>query len=69
MKRMQSGQGSGAAEADTSGEQQLKRTQLGGGGGGGGGGGASGCNRGPAALHRELSSAGLLTVGERGGSS
>ena len=31
--------------------------------------GASGRNRGAAALHRELSSAGLLTVGERGGSS
>ena len=29
----------------------------------------SGCNRGAAALHRELSGAGILTVGERGGSS
>ena len=47
-------------EADANGEQQLKRTQSGGG---------AGRNRGEAALHRELSTAGLLTVDERGGSS
>ena len=50
----QSGPGA-AAEADASGEQQLKRTESG---------SSSACS-----LHRELSGAGLRTVGERGGSS
>ena len=73
LKRMQSGSSSQSGRDQ---DQQLKRTQsrrsrrkrgaaaeadvIG---------GASGRNRGAAALHRELSGAGLLTVGERGGSS
>ena len=47
-----------AVEADTIGEQ-LKWTLS----------GSSGRSRGAAALHRELFGAGLLTVGERWGSS
>ena len=52
-------------EADTNGEQQFKRMQS-------GQGAAADSKRmqsGRAALHRELSGAGLLTVGEQGGSS
>ena len=66
-------------EADANGEQQLKRMQSGQGAAAdsqatssswsGRNRGASGCNRGAAALHRELSGTGLLPVGERGGSS
>ena len=65
-------------EADANGEQQLKRMQSGPGAAAdpkrmqaansGRNRGASGRNRGAAALHRELSGARLLTVGERGGS-
>ena len=62
-KRTQSGSSSRSGRDR---EQQLKRTQI----GGGRNRGASGRNRGAAALHTELSGAGgLLTVGERGGSS
>ena len=63
-------------EADANGEQQLKRMQSAPGkrraaaeGDPDAIGGASGRNQGAAALHRELSGAALLTVGERGGSS
>ena len=66
LKRMQLGQG---AAADSKRTQAASSERNRGGGGGGGGGGASGRNRGAVALHRELSGAGLLTVGERVGSS
>ena len=67
-KQMQSGSSwsrrnwGAAAEADTSGEQQLKRMQT-------GSSSWSGRNRGAETQHRELSGAGLLMVGEQGGSS
>ena len=66
-------------EVDANGEQQLKQMQSSQGAAAdskrmqaassGRNRGASGRNRGAAALHRELSGTGLLTVGERGGSS
>ena len=57
LKWMQSGQGA-AADSKLTQAVSSQRNQ-----------GASGRNRGAAALHRELSGARLLTVGERGGSS
>ena len=55
------------AAVDAIGEQQPKQTRSG--AAADTIGGASGRNRDAAALHRKLSSAGLLTVGERGGNS
>ena len=57
LKWMQSGQGA-AADSKLTQAASSQRNQ-----------GASGRDRGAAALHRELSGARLLTVGERGGSS
>ena len=65
-KRMQSGSSS-RSRRDR--DQQLKQTQSRGMKADAIGGKAGRRNRGAAALHRELSGAGLLTVGERGGSS